>query len=206
VAVGDTLVLGTVHYATSIDGVGNFSLANVSVGDQPGFVLISCHVLPSDPVNFPDTGNCFDASVQIGASNATATVTATPTDTATPTATATAGIAGTPTRLAFVTVTPIGSPSAVATSTPAAPPPPVPTIGGTAPGGTTPGGTTPGGGAGAGGAGPIRLPDTGAQGAAAGSDWMSIAVIALIALAAGSAAGGAYFGLAHVRGTRGGGR
>jgi len=198
VAVGGTLVLGTVHY-TSIDGIGNFSLSNVSVADEPGAELIGCNV-PDDPDPTRSTiGNCFDASVQVGGSE-TATATATPTDTPVATATHPPGTATSP---AYVTVTPTGSPSAAATPTPAAPAPTEPVSGGT--GGTT-GGTTPGGGAGAGSSGPIRLPDTGTQGAAAGSDWMSIAIIALIALAAGSAAGGAYFGLAHVRGTRGGGR
>jgi len=106
-AVGGTLVLGTVHYA-SIDGVGSLSLANVSVADETTAELLSCNLNP-DPGG-GTAGNCFTASVQIGASADTATPTVTPTPSATPTLTPTpcgGGACATPTGV------PTGAPTDV---------------------------------------------------------------------------------------------
>jgi hypothetical protein len=68
----------------------------------------------------------------------------------------------------------------------------------TAPGGETPvapgggGGQQPGGGTGAGGGRPITLPDTGANGGG-GIDWSSFGLVGLLALVAGTIAGGTYY-------------
>jgi len=104
VAQGATLVLGTVHYA-SIDGVGNFSLANVDVVDETGADLMTCNLNP-DPGYTP--GDCFTTAVQVGAPVDTATATVPATATSTPTATPTPCMGG---PCATPTGVPTGAPT-----------------------------------------------------------------------------------------------
>ena len=178
IADGSSVVIATVHYTGVSVGVSALNLNRAGVGDVQGIPVVDC------------TDDCVSASVNIGGA---AAPTATPTtlDTATPTATATSCVGAacpSPTSLAFVTVTPTPgpeTPTAVSGGgeTPAAPPPP----------GGGDGGGQPGGGTGAGGGRPITLPDTG-SGANGGIDWSQATLLALLALAAGGVAGGAYLG------------
>ncbi|MBI5285753.1 MAG: hypothetical protein HY874_11745 [Chloroflexi bacterium] len=196
-ASGSVTTLGTVHYNVNAVSGGSAALVlfSVSAVDPDGVPVVTCDPTNSPPdapiVPDPGTaaGECANVTINFtGAPTATPTATATPV-TVVPTNTP---IVGTPTSLAYVTVTPTGSPTVPATDTPSAgttPAATAPTGGGT--------GTTPGGGSGAGGAGPIRLPDTG-SGSERGIDWTFAAVAALLALGAGGVAGGLYFGAASV--------
>lgn len=192
-ADGATIELARVAYTTT-DGLTSLTLKEVSVGDIIGVELGSCN-----PINFTE-GTCPTSTVNIGGATAptptnTATATNTPTNTPIP---CTEECTATPTRtsLAYDTVTPTPGPDTPTVpaggDTPVPPPP-----GGGA--GTPP----PGGGTGGSGGSPgITLPDTG-NGATGGTDWMQAAMLSLIALAMGGAAGGAYLGAVVVARRRG---
>jgi hypothetical protein len=66
-ANGGTITLATVHYISSADGVGSFSLAAVSVYDDSFSEIMSCNPVISN------AGTCFDTTIQIGNVAATAT-------------------------------------------------------------------------------------------------------------------------------------
>ncbi len=193
-AAGSITTLGTVHYNMTATSSGTVALQlfSVSVGDENTVGLVTCD-LSNAPPNPPIVPGTQCVNVNINFTGATPTNTpVTPTATSTPLPTNTP-LSGTPTSLAYVTVTPTGSPTVPATETPPSGTTPAATVS-TGGGGT---GTTPGGGSGAGGAGPIRLPDTG-SGSENSAGWTFAALVALLALGAGSVAGGLYFGAASV--------
>lgn len=185
---GASLLVATVHYNRPAAGNGVFDLANVSFADPAGLTLITCN--PTIDV----TGPCN--STIIGAAVPTATPTSTATNTPLPTATSTpcqGASCPTPTSLAFVTVTPTGTP-ATPTAAGGTPAPVATGPVGQAP----PPGGPPGGGAGGGTGRPtgtIRLPDTGTGGGGSTNRGL-LALIALAAAAAGGAAGAGYLRLA----------
>jgi hypothetical protein len=190
VAVGSSIVLATVTY-TAASGSADLVISNADVGDPFGTPIVSGVASPDTAgcrdINGADA--CIDADVTV---SGTAANTPTPTNTPAPTSTPCTGggcpPTSTSTSLAFVTITPTPGGE---TATPA---PGEPT---TAPGGETPvapggGGQQPGGGTGAGGGRPITLPDTGANGGG-GIDWSSFGLVGLLALVAGTIAGGTYY-------------
>jgi hypothetical protein len=142
---------------------------------------------------------CFDAAISVGGgavntpTNTAVPATATNTNTPGPTATPCEPNCPTGTPRNFVTVvfTPTpGTPTPGTGETPPPPPPPPP------PGEQPGGGQQPGGQTGAGGGRPIRLPDTGA-GDDGSVDWSMASLFALLAVAAGSVAGGAWLVVAR---------
>lgn len=179
VANGATITLARVTFTGGTDGVTNLTLDTVNVADSLGVEVHACA---------PGGDTCNNATVQIGASSATNTPTALATSTNTPVATATVcqgAACPTRTSLAFITVTPTGSPTVPATAT-------APATGSTPP----PGATAPGGGSGPGGGGPgsggggvITLPDTGTgAGADSSSLVLTLAGLGLAALLGGGLA------------------
>jgi hypothetical protein len=181
VANGASVTLGTVSYSVLGGGTSAFTLSDVSVNTLLGAELMSCN-----PV-IDVAGACADASITVAGA---AVPTSTPTNTPTATPTQCVGAAcPTATSVAFRTVTPTPGPE-TPTAVPTSPPGTEPTQ----PGGQIPpGGGGPGGQPGGGGAGPIRLPDTGTEGAGESSPWTWVIVAAATAVAAGGAAGGVYY-------------
>ena len=178
VAAGNSVQLFRVSYA-SVDGISTLDLREVNLFD--GFVtdIGSCN---------PVTGVaaiCNNATITIGAAVATSTSTTVPTATPAqpPTATPCPGPCPTATRLRFVTVTPIVTPSVVpaATTAPA---------GTTAPGNAPP--PPPAGTTGGAGSRPIRLPDTGEGNGGGAGTWLTI-LAAVTAVGAAGIASGAWF-------------
>jgi hypothetical protein len=184
-------VLATVAYTTGADGVAPLALADVNVTDAFANNVGNCN----PDVDFPMT--CTDSSVQVGAVSDTptpvGTATNTPTSTPSPTP-CTPGVDFCPTTtpLAFVTVTPTPTATVAGAETPAAGE--SPPAGEPPPTGGQPDGTT--GGAGRG---PIRLPDTGSEGAGGGNGWL-IALLAASFIGATGIAGGVWFGVRRQRG------
>ena len=175
---GATVQLFRVSY-TTVNGVSPLTLKDVFVADEQVTELGTCNPLQTT------AAICNNATITIGAAVATSTSTTVPTATPAqpPTATPCPGPCPTATRLRFVTVTPIVTPSVVpaATTAPA---------GTTAPGNAPP--PPPAGTTGGAGSRPIRLPDTGEGNGGGAGTWLTI-LAAVTAVGAAGIASGAWF-------------
>lgn len=207
IADGGSVLLGTVTYSIPGDTGSSLAITNGVLGNNADEQLIDdCLDFSVDPA----ANACIGADVSVGGVTAnTATPTNTPgaatTNTPTPTRTPVCNPLGTATPvgstlspcptstpLNYVTITPTpaeGTPTVPAGGETPPPPPP--------PGGEQPGGgQQPGGQTGAGGGRPIRLPDTG-SGDDGAVDWGMASLFALLAVTAGSVAGGAWLVVAR---------
>jgi hypothetical protein len=199
VADGASIVLSRITYNIPGDVGPTFTLTNGELADTATGILITGCL---DGIN--NANACFDATLSVGGAGvptSTPTSPAAPTDTPTPTNTPTAtrtpacnanGTAtpqgstlppcptNTPQNFVTVTPTPGGETATVPAGTGETPAPPPPG-----------GGGQPSGNTGGAGGRPITLPDTGSGGGNS-IDWSTASLLALIALAAGGVAGGAY--------------